>query len=164
MLNGMYLRCGEELVKHILFYWIFSQHLFDYIEMKNIFENIVIMSLILSFLSVCFCIPMCESKCVGVYTWRLEVNLGRQFIFYSLGCRDSFLLFWVLPSRVACLASKLGHLFAFLCQEIGFQICTMTFTVFIWVLGIELKPLYVCSKHGTHKVILQPQQCPSLCV
>lgn len=34
MLNGMYLRCGEELVKHILFYWILSQHLFDYMELS----------------------------------------------------------------------------------------------------------------------------------
>lgn len=42
----MYLKCGEELVKHNLFYWILSQHLFDCMEMKNIFENIVIMPLI----------------------------------------------------------------------------------------------------------------------
>lgn len=79
MLNGMYLRSGEELIKHILFYWILSQHLFDYMEMKNIFEDIVIMSLILSFLSVCFCIPLCESECVGVYTWKLEVDLRSPF-------------------------------------------------------------------------------------
>lgn len=79
MLNGMYLKCGEELVKHNLFYWILSQHLFDCMEMKNIFENVVIMPLILSFLSVCFCIPMCENECVGVYAWRLEEDLRSPF-------------------------------------------------------------------------------------